>query len=359
MPTPYALLMMAVPDDHNHEAVVDLGRNTLTWSGMLEKVLDVERHISWKEELGRRRWNQLLTGHRFFLVHSETDRDHAIWRALLGWHAIHLAGLLTPYSGEGYLFSGEADAVSSEKLRLTTLETFQPTYATKMPLYFALPEYEAAHPATVMDPWFDRWRSWIEILDNYGPKGLPQILNVAIRAFERGLQRSHFDDKLPELVRAAESILAVPRGRTATEFTQRSLKLVPTLGSLPYLQSASAPMLPQSHVSADSKGAGYQRWFNASGTTDIERWLAVLYGHRSDCVHGKIPFEELRQQIGGESEAARFDYLAETLAREAICYALRNPARFVEFKDRATLETAWHPSGWDPQDPNSPQPRMP
>lgn len=354
MSTTYALLMMSVPDDQGHNALEDFGRNNLTWVGTLDQVLDADRHLSWKEELGRSQWNRLMTGHRFYLVHSEalphrTGYDQleapdkkseierrSVWRAALPWHAIQLSGLLTPFSGTAYLLSGEAESVSLAGVQLRTLSTYQQLEPVKWPMYSAQEDFEKAHPPQNSDPWFERWRDMVQLLDGYGPAGLPRLLNVAIHAFERGMQRSHLESKLPELVLAAEVILALPRGKAVKEFAPRSLQLVPTLRSLPYLQSAKAPMFPKSH----GTGLLYQLYNNVN-TTDIERWLYVLYGHRSDCVHGKVPFEELTQSVGSDVESARFDYLAETMAREAICYVLKNPGKFPEFKDRATLEDAW------------------
>ena len=81
-------------------------------------------------------------------------------------------------------------------------------------------------------------------------------------------------------------------------------------------------------------------WF--AGGVDLGDRLRALYQHRNDCVHGKLPFESLHQSgDAGSDKAARFEFLAELVARQAVLYAIKNPAKYIEFADRARLEDAW------------------
>jgi hypothetical protein len=109
-------------------------------------------------------------------------------------------------------------------------------------------------------------------------------------------------------------VVALPRGGGgANEFRDRVLRLIPDL-----------PM----------------HWF--AGGVDLGDRLRALYQHRNDCVHGKLPFESLHQSgDAGSDKAARFEFLAELVARQAVLYAIKNPAKYIEFADRARLEDAW------------------
>jgi hypothetical protein len=54
--------------------------------------------------------------------------------------------------------------------------------------------------------------------------------------------------------------------------------------------------------------------------------LLDLYQTRSDCVHGKVPFLELRARGNdGEERAAQLAYVADVLAREGLLAAFRFP----------------------------------
>jgi hypothetical protein len=58
-------------------------------------------------------------------------------------------------------------------------------------------------------------------------------------------------------------------------------------------------------------------------------------------VHGEVPFELLRDAQDGPKTVARFGYLAETVAREALLHAILDPALNGEFASRARIESAW------------------
>ena len=78
------------------------------------------------------------------------------------------------------------------------------------------------------------------------------------------------------------------------------------------------------------------------GGQDLRDRLVQLYVRRIECVHGMVPFTDLRAKGElGADEAARLEYLAEMLAREAIRFAFRNPQHAALFADRTRLEQAW------------------
>src|SRR5207237_2020503 len=93
---------------------------------------------------------------------------------------------------------------------------------------------------------------------------------------------------IPDLVRAAEGVLGMDKKNVgAPVFKQRALRLVPQLKSDLYVGG------------------------------EIEDLLLELYRHRNDCLHGKIPFLNLKA-LGeaGVERASQIAYVADVLARE-------------------------------------------
>jgi hypothetical protein len=68
--------------------------------------------------------------------------------------------------------------------------------------------------------------------------------------------------------------------------------------------------------------------------------LEDLYQLRSDCVHGKLPFTPL-QGAEPNTHMGQREFVAETIAREAILHVLRSEKRIAMFADRSSAEKAW------------------
>jgi hypothetical protein len=159
----------------------------------------------------------------------------------------------------------------------------------------------------------DRWADLVKQLDQALTTGLPRIVSVAFTAFQAALTRDSLEFAVPEFVRTVECIVGLPRGKGGKQFAGRAMRIARHL-------------------------QGY--WY--VGGTDLQARIEELYEHRSDCVHGKVPFHTLLSGgSAGEDEAARFGYLAEGLARESLLWVLSNTQKFPLFNDRQTLETAW------------------
>lgn len=154
------------------------------------------------------------------------------------------------------------------------------------------------------------------------PDKLPLLLWIAVLAIEAGLERPMLEFRIPDLVRAAECVLAVPgrmpKGSAKTTsrevFAERALKLVPDLA---------------------------RHWY--VGGSQIEPDLVALYDLRSECVHGKAAFADLKSKgVAGANRAGQLEYLAQELARRSVVTAMRAvEAGTAAFSDRAQLEAAW------------------
>ena len=215
-----------------------------------------------------------------------------------------------PWNFRPWVVTGEA-ADDAPRGLLKSVRTFghfpevvRPFYATQ-DLYW---DRNVRPPDLREEPTFETWVRFDDLLT----QKLPRLLNVAIRALSEALARSPLEARIPELVRATECVLALPKGKGGAEFAERALKLVPAL-------------------QAD--------WLVGAG---VRQRLVDLYQHRSDCVHGKIPFLNLQAAgAAGTADAARFEYLAELLARESVSFAVERPGLWHHFEDRDLLENAW------------------
>jgi hypothetical protein len=153
------------------------------------------------------------------------------------------------------------------------------------------------------------WRELHEIVRN----GLPQLLDVALISFNEALLRKGLEFRIPEFVRAADCVLALTRSEGKTAFAQKALRIAPELAQSPFLAGIN-----------------------------VNAFLVELYERRSDCVHGRIPFEDLASQgETGIDRAARLEYVSEHVARSAVIAALRHPNHGTIFATRAALEKAW------------------
>jgi hypothetical protein len=157
--------------------------------------------------------------------------------------------------------------------------------------------------------WFPLWVEVDELLSRRTPK--PPILNYALLAYWSAWTRRLLEFSIPEFVRAAEGLIALPPRTGRVMFRDRALRLAPGLRADDYVGS------------------------------DVEGLLLRLYDLRSDCVHGKVPFHDMQARGDeGQEEAARLAYVAEVLARETLMLALRRPD-WAAFSSRDELQRAW------------------
>ena len=162
------------------------------------------------------------------------------------------------------------------------------------------------------DDWVSRWMAIAPRLHDAGIVG-SEPLGFALLSYVEAMRSELIEFRLPTFVRAAECILAVPKNGGKPVFVERALKVASAVAS--------------------------HWWLGQAGLEDS---LRQLYEHRNDCVHGKVPFLALRAAgEAGADEAARFECLAEVVAREAILFALSSPAFITASTDRASLENAW------------------
>lgn len=285
-------------------------------------VLDSEvRH--WREWVGSLEWEaltktQLMVDTRVVSARAEVmDGDNQLVEATLARvrRALLLAGPVGFVSGETRILSGEAEGLAPTD-RLKSIRRLPRRGETIVRPYCCSREtFWTARPRNPEEGWLDRWRGAMALLAAAERGGLPPLLFFGLLAFERSFESLEIEFKVPDCVRATEAILGLPRGAGGGQnaFANRVLALVPELE---------------------------QDWY--VGGSGLRERLVQLYVHRNECVHGKVPFGGLvTEGRDGPEEAARFDYLAETVARAVLLQALRHPNGRAMFCDRTALEAAW------------------
>lgn len=163
------------------------------------------------------------------------------------------------------------------------------------------------------DAWHAEWSASSELLNDAIAAGLPPTIGLGLVALQHAFGEEQLEFRIPEFVRAAETILALPRNKAgAKEFANRSLLLDTTLAAEPFLSSL-----------------------------DLRQLLEEVFQLRSDCVHGKLPFEELvANGPRGELRVAQLEFAAEHVARKTLSLALAHSKEPI-FASRTTLEESW------------------
>ncbi|MEY4580349.1 MAG: hypothetical protein RL701_5052 [Pseudomonadota bacterium] len=317
----YALLLLPTHFDQetgDRQLLPDM----ISWRGKLSDLIAAAEVSHWKEWLGDIDWRFYDREVRLVLVTMPSqaaemfdDETKALRQRLgIAFYAMLLAAPSRPFSGVAQCVHGEALSVTPVVLK--TVHGKENIEAIERPYYdkrLAFTKLLQDTPGLLRDPYLDRWAELVKLLDTALKAGLPRILNVAFSAFKVALTRDSLEFAVPEFVRTVECILGLPRGKGGNVFADRAMRVARQL---------------QNH------------WY--VGGKDLQARIEELYQHRSDCVHGKVPFHTLLSAgAAGEDEAARFGYLAEALARECLLWVLNHPQHLQYFADRPTLEDAW------------------
>jgi hypothetical protein len=299
------------------------GKHTVL--GSITSMVAAEELEHWRQWLGSLAWDDLESRARLVILRAastapgvlDDENSRLLGRVTNSWRAFLLSRPPINEVGQSWLLSGDASAPEADSALLnvrTTSKldsTIRPMHATRR----KFSDIEAddfikhweAHGSRD-DSWFERW---IEIDRLLCEGKWSEILGHALLAHGSALTRQELEFSIPELVRAAEGVIALERRMGADVFKTRALRLAPALKTDRYVGG------------------------------EIDTLLLELYQARSDCVHGKVPFLELRGQGDqGEERAAQLGYVADVLAREALLVALRWKDRSI-FTSRETLEKAW------------------
>jgi hypothetical protein len=319
----YAALLL--PRVDSTEGVVQLAHGKTTLVGSLSELVRGQELSHWKEWLGSMAWDSIDERRRIVVLRRETqtpevlDAENESLQASVSnaWRAFLLCKAHPFQESESWILSGDAvGGVGADEL--VTVRSVARLDAVVRPMYTTSDAFWKTYiddavksgdvPGRGESGWFEVWRE----LDAALCRGTwPELLGHALLAHGMAMTLQQLEFVIPGLVRAAEGVIALGKGMGAAVFKDRALQLVPTLGTDPYIGRCAEPLLLE------------------------------LYQARSDCVHGKIPFFELRRQgKAGEERAAQLSYVADVLARGALQAALRHKDATV-FSSRDTLEAAW------------------
>ena len=326
----YAALAFSPPEAPAERRVLPDGNETLG-----ENVLALiprEAHDTWRESLGTYAWRKLETTSRVVVAREPALGPSTGYflraRVARTWDAFLLCGEAANSGRDAWILHGETDGDRPGSHLLTVLTS------QEMNRIFT-PPYQAERQAKMLatsgwrpdDSWLVRWAEVCGLLRHVQ---VPQLLDLALLAHGSAWTQRLLEFSIPEFVRAAEGVLALPdcfvppypprtdRLGGWNLFRDRALHLVPSLRKDDYV------------------GA------------DAEVLLRELYEARNDCVHGKVPFRTLRSRGAAEFDrACRLAYLAEVLAREALLVALRHHDASV-FESREALEGAWATGAFPP-----------
>ncbi len=326
----YALLVLPVaggPSD-----VRNMANEKTTLVSRVTALIGKRQVARWKKWVGTVEWKRLdEEGRRIVISRMRAPKDapaevvlrKKMWSA---WHALLLCGADPTTCGPSWILTG-----GTARRGPLMVGSVTPVDAITLPFYATSQELLAIRANEIGKEWAthgrlgDTWfEPWIEIDRLLSAGSLSDILGYALRSHSKAKCEPALDFSIPAFVRAAEGVIGLPRHMgNGPGFKDRALLLVPSLNTDPYV-------------------AG-----------DAENLLLELYQLRNDCVHGKVPFLKLRSQgAAGEERAAKLQFVAETVAREALLVALRFPDQS-QFATRDALEKAWSAGTFPASTPRS------
>lgn len=310
----YALLIVGncAEDDRELECA-----GARTFLGALPDLVAHDQLGHWREWLGSVQWEELSRRSRMVLVTEPSpspDVDDAHNQRLatrveywdLGLSLVW--GNTRPFA-QNYVLTGAA--IGTSLRTVTNLSRLTPLVA---PYYYSFPDLWMDDDELPGSTHLERWCAAVNLLT---PKPVGPLVAHGLRSLVHAFSQPNLEFRIPAFVRAAETILALPKGTGKAEFAKRSIALI----------TEPHPVL---------RG------------TNLEELGQNLFELRSECVHGKQPFSEAKKQgASADQLVARLEALAETLAQTALRVALSNPSPYLE--SRAELEKAWSEGRFPPQ----------
>jgi hypothetical protein len=317
----YGLLVL--PSREGLSAPLRMDDSTELVPTTLDALIDKKQTKHWREWVGSIEWKQLSEADALVITRIPSDTPEVMdgesqklqGRAVTSWFAYLLAEPHPFTRGKGWILSGPCES-GSRGGRLLDVKVLSREELTS-PFYSELNEFWDSRGDVMLRSdetnaaWASRFMGIDALLQTRLDARLPAILHVALRSYRSAMTRRELEFRIPELVRAAESVIALPKGPGRELFRDRAQQLAPEL--------------------QDDAFVG----------AELGDLLLELYDLRSACVHGKVPFLNL-QKLGdvGLLRAGKLSFVAEKLARAALLVALRSP-RLDVFASREDLERAW------------------
>ncbi len=326
----FGALVLPTSDGLSASRIFHDGKETFV--GSITSLIPANELKHWPKWIGTIAWDRLERDSRLVIVRAPAkapavldDDNQRLWGKMkMCWRTFLLSDPPFNAAGESWLLSGEAAGAQAGAPLLgvrtaSRVESIvRPMFATRSTfweLQADLRQQAIEQNGDSNELWFQRWME----IDSSLPDPCPDILAYAILAHGSARTRLELEFAIPELVRAAEGVIALPKRTGASLFQKRALQLAPQLHTDRFI------------------------------STDVEELLLDLYQARSDCVHGKVPFLTLRAQgEGGEERAAQLAYVAHVLAHAALWIALRFAHKEI-FSSRQALELAWSNGTFPPR----------
>lgn len=302
-----------------------LDNNTFLFSGSITDYLAAQDNEHWKEWLGTIFWEELTERDPLICITWQPAEATALNgenKKLLDklnhlYHALLLTG---PWKNDGrnaHTLTGTGQVDDSGNLKFEQISEVGHFNLWRHSHYYDVDpvwrwQVQELRTQSALDSWKANFLAIEQIIAN-GQDNF--LLTLALMAFQSGLHDSLLDFRIPNFVRAIESIVALPAGQGKVEFARRTNLLLPTTINLP--------------LGVD--------------TNSITPILRDSYQVRSDSVHGKPFADTLRAALGEnfQAELPKYELGIEMSVRYVIQNAIVNANFLSHSNARDVLENAW------------------
>lgn len=298
--------------------------NTFAIHKSFSDYFNTSDNAHWKEWLGTLFWEDITTRNPLIcLTWKETTctaLDHENVSLLDKLNKLYHALLLTgPWKNDGrqaHSLTGTGEIIENT-IKLNNLSEVGHINLWRHSSYYEVdPIWNWQSQELLNVNSLEKWKtnfSGIEKVISNGSQNL--LISLGCMALQSGFHDGLLDFRIPNFVRAIETVVALPIKTGKVEFAKRTKQLLPSKFTYP--------------LGVD--------------LNTIDSILENAYQVRSDCVHGKPFADTLRVTLGTNfsSELPKYELGIEMAARAVLENAITNQTILANSNSRLSLEAAW------------------
>lgn len=301
-----------------------LNANTFVTHGSFKDFLETDQNQIWKEWLGSLFWEDITQRDSLICVTwmesarpDVLDHENEQLKVHLNhlYHALLLTGPWKTTGQNAHQLSGAGEIIGTDLKFKNIRDAGRVELWRHSGYYDSDPIWEWQRQLLTNVAILDVWKTNFLAIENLVSNHRDSLVGLGLMALWNGFHDGLLDFRIPNFVRAIETIVALPVRTGKVEFARRTKQLLP--------QNFSCPL--------------------GIDMNSIGPILEEAYQVRSDCVHGKPFADTLRASLGTSfaTELPKYELGIEMAARAVIQGAITNQNVLVNSTSRANFEASW------------------